>query len=97
MFLLLRDAVFVSSVIVNPLQNSRARQKKYQGSKKSRNSGGSDRCGSATNNSGRSSTTTMGSGPGSPGCDGMMFPTSVTTSADDACTDKPMDSIMFSE
>uniref|UniRef100_A0A914XWG4 Homeobox domain-containing protein n=1 Tax=Panagrolaimus superbus TaxID=310955 RepID=A0A914XWG4_9BILA len=78
-------------------QNSRARQKKYQGSKKSRASGGgNDRSGSATNNSGRSSTTTMESIPGSPGCDdGMMFPTSVTTSADDI--DKPMDSMMFSE
>uniref|UniRef100_A0A914P1D1 Uncharacterized protein n=1 Tax=Panagrolaimus davidi TaxID=227884 RepID=A0A914P1D1_9BILA len=76
-------------------QNSRARQKKYQGSKKSRVSGGgSDRCESATNNSGRSSATE--SAPGSPnGCDGMMFPTSVTTSADDI--DKPMDSMMFSE
>uniref|UniRef100_A0AC34EZV6 Uncharacterized protein n=1 Tax=Panagrolaimus sp. ES5 TaxID=591445 RepID=A0AC34EZV6_9BILA len=77
-------------------QNSRARQKKYQGSKKSRISG-SDRCGSATNMSGRSSTTTMESAPGSPGCDdGMMFPTSVTTSADDI-DNKPMDSIMFSD
>uniref|UniRef100_A0AC35G7B4 LIM/homeobox protein Awh n=1 Tax=Panagrolaimus sp. PS1159 TaxID=55785 RepID=A0AC35G7B4_9BILA len=77
-------------------QNSRARQKKYQGSKKSRVSGGgSDRCGSATNISGRSSATEE-SAPGSPnGCDGMMFPTSVTTSADDI--DKPMDSMMFSE
>ncbi|KAE9553281.1 hypothetical protein FO519_003494 [Halicephalobus sp. NKZ332] len=68
-------------------QNSRARQKKYQGNKKSRtsNGSGSERCASVTNTSGRSSTTTT-SPPGSPNgsCEGMLFPTSVTTSAEEA-------------
>ncbi|KAK6112974.1 LIM domain family protein [Brugia pahangi] len=59
-------------------QNSRARQKKYQGSKKNRISHNS--------NSGRSSTD-LCSTPKSPSgdsIDGMIFPTSVLTSVEDA-------------
>ncbi|VDD85685.1 unnamed protein product [Enterobius vermicularis] len=58
-------------------QNSRARQKKYQGSKKSHRS---------SSGNGRSSTDPCSS-PKSPSCDsndGMIFPTSVLTSAEDA-------------
>uniref|UniRef100_A0AC34R1L6 LIM/homeobox protein Awh n=1 Tax=Panagrolaimus sp. JU765 TaxID=591449 RepID=A0AC34R1L6_9BILA len=65
-------------------QNSRARQKKYQGNKKARtgNGSGSEHCGSIANTSGRSSTATRSPSP-SGSCEGMLFPTSVTTSAEE--------------
>uniref|UniRef100_F1L3C2 LIM/homeobox protein Awh n=1 Tax=Ascaris suum TaxID=6253 RepID=F1L3C2_ASCSU len=58
-------------------QNSRARQKKYQGTKKGHR---------LSNGSGRSSTDPCSSpkSPGGDSNDGMIFPTSVLTSAEDA-------------
>ncbi|MFH4981420.1 hypothetical protein AB6A40_008129 [Gnathostoma spinigerum] len=69
-------------LMIEVFQNSRARQKKYQGSKKGHriNSG-----------SGRSSTDPSGSpkSPETDSCDGMVFPTSVLTSAEDAMITEP--------
>lgn len=73
----------VSIFIQCDLQNSRARQKKYQGHKKPRTGSGSERCGS-TMTSGRSSVTTSPLGSPNGSCEGMIFPTSVTTSAEEA-------------
>uniref|UniRef100_A0A914BZJ5 LIM/homeobox protein Awh n=1 Tax=Acrobeloides nanus TaxID=290746 RepID=A0A914BZJ5_9BILA len=68
-------------------QNSRARQKKYQGHKKGPNGGNN---GNKNMNSGRSSTTDSMASPRSPtdSVDDMMYPTSVTTSLDEASTDR---------
>uniref|UniRef100_A0A0M3I5W8 BZIP domain-containing protein n=1 Tax=Ascaris lumbricoides TaxID=6252 RepID=A0A0M3I5W8_ASCLU len=59
------------------VRNSRARQKKYQGTKKGHR---------LSNGSGRSSTDPCSSpkSPGGDSNDGMIFPTSVLTSAEDA-------------
>ncbi|CAI5454268.1 unnamed protein product [Caenorhabditis angaria] len=64
-------------------QNSRARQKKYQGGRK----GGS---GEETEGSRRSSVGPLSPGQKSDASNDMIYPTSVTTSAEDAMTDSAM-------